>query len=382
MYFRESVSIASNQPDLAEVIERLDQFLYLNQGDTVRLVRIAAILDIDDEQADDLLGLLETEGVVTRCEVAVCPDCDAVIEASGAEMECDLCERQFSDGEWEVETGFVPRHTQFESGDELSNDRKAADHVDGIFRIIGCSNADRTADVVFVHGLDGDATTTWHPKDKPDDYWPKWIGEDIPQAGVWSVDYEARSLKWQGNALPLTDRAMSCLNKLVLAGIGQRPFVFVTHSLGGLLAKQVLRHAKELGGNNWEQFSEYCRAVVFLATPHSGSDLSGYVQYLKYVLRPTEAVTDLEAHDPRLRELNVWYRNNVASMGIETAVFYETQKTAKIMVVDQTSADPGVAGVVPIPVETNHIEICKPPTRGHEVYVGCKQLVERVIESE
>ncbi len=36
-----------------------------------------------------------------------------------------------------------------------------------LLKIAGCENASRQADVIFVHGLDGDARTTWHPLEQP-----------------------------------------------------------------------------------------------------------------------------------------------------------------------------------------------------------------------
>ena len=97
MYFRESASLASSQPGLADEIERLDRLLFLNQDDSVRLIRIAAMLDIDDEKTDDLLGLFESLGVVTRVQLTICPACDAIIEQTIPIVECDLCEKQLDD---------------------------------------------------------------------------------------------------------------------------------------------------------------------------------------------------------------------------------------------------------------------------------------------
>jgi hypothetical protein len=59
--------------------------------------------------------------------------------------------------------------------------------MDGLQKISGCDDPARVADVIFVHGLDGDARTTWHPKDHPEAFWPAWLGEDVPAIGVWSL---------------------------------------------------------------------------------------------------------------------------------------------------------------------------------------------------
>jgi hypothetical protein len=36
-----------------------------------------------------------------------------------------------------------------------------------LLKIAGCENTRRQADVIFVHGLDSDARTTWHSPEKP-----------------------------------------------------------------------------------------------------------------------------------------------------------------------------------------------------------------------
>lgn len=47
--------------------------------------------------------------------------------------------------------------------------------------------------------------------------------------------------KWEGNeALPIRDQALIVLKKLKMANIGQRKVIFITHSFGGLVVKQLL----------------------------------------------------------------------------------------------------------------------------------------------
>jgi hypothetical protein len=49
-------------------------------------------------------------------------------------------------------------------------------------------------------------------------------------------------------------------------------------------------------------------------------------------------------------------------------VFFESHPTKGLPVVDASSANPGIANVRPIPVDSNHIDICKPSNRNALVY--------------
>ncbi len=70
--------------------------------------------------------------------------------------------------------------------------------MEGLLEISGCDNPSRIADVIFVHGLDGDARTAWHPKDKPEGFWPTWLGQDFPNVGIWSLGYAVSASAWEG----------------------------------------------------------------------------------------------------------------------------------------------------------------------------------------
>jgi pimeloyl-ACP methyl ester carboxylesterase len=209
------------------------------------------------------------------------------------------------------------------------------------------------ADVIFVHGLGGDWRDTWCAD--PDDdttFSPDWLCQDLPSVQVWSLDYDAHPTKWLGSSLPLVDRATNVLTRLEVEDIGRRPLFFVCHSLGGLVVKQVLRSALDLGEPAWCELARSVRGIVFLATPHTGARLADYLVALGKILRLSVSVRELEASAPALRDLNLWYRRNAPPRGIETVASFETRPLAGLLVVDEVSSDPGI-GVPKLRVQSD-----------------------------
>lgn len=257
--------------------------------------------------------------------------------------------------------------------------------------ICGTSNPSRRGDVVFVHGLNGDAYATWQPDGQRDRFWPEWLCKDLPDIGVWSVGYEANSFGWKGSTMPLSDRAKNALVMLETDEVGtEKPVVFITHSLGGLLVKEMLRKATDGSVPEGEKLASHTRGVVFLSTPHSGSNLANFMGYLKFLL-PSVSVDELKTQEPRLRELNTWYRNNVQKLGIETQVYCESKPTSSgknfvgqlvsTVVVDATSSDPGIPGVTAVSMDDDHISISR-PERDSTLYKRIRQLVSRCFKDD
>ncbi|MFM7513036.1 MAG: DUF4062 domain-containing protein [Cyanobium sp.] len=185
-------------------------------------------------------------------------------------------------------------------------------------------------------------------------------------------------------SLPL--RAENALDRLVAASIGQRPVCFITHSLGGLLVKSILRKAADsVSAPERLQVVEQCRGVLFLATPHHGSRLADLADAIKGYF-PTVSTLDLKDNDDHLMDLYEWYRGYAPSHQILTRSYYENKGTqGVVIVVPRSSADPGVAGETargPTPLDRDHLEISKPRNRNDQAYLGSTQLIDLILSGE
>jgi protein SERAC1 len=249
-------------------------------------------------------------------------------------------------------------------------------------KICGTENPNRHGDVVFVHGLNGDAVTTWHPEGQPERFWPNWIGKDLPEVGIWSASYPASASAWVGGTMSLVDRAVNVLELLHVNDIGtNRPIVFVTHSLGGLLVKQMLRKVTDSNGPECKALMKHAKGIVFLSTPHAGSNLANFfVKYLKFLI-PSVSVKELEAQEPLLRDLNTWYCDKYIDLDIPIKVYCERMKTSGVLVVDETSSNPGIPGVRAVPMDYDHITISR-PERTSDLYRGIKKFVDGCLRPD
>ena len=243
--------------------------------------------------------------------------------------------------------------------------------------IIGTNNEERVADIIFVHGLGGDYLSTWHPKGKEEanDSWLTWIGQDFKDMGIWSISYNIEPLKWRGNTMPLADTAINIVDLLDENSIGERPIFFITHSMGGLVVKQLLRHAHDYGNTSWKKIVDQTKGIVYLSTPHSGSDIACWIKYIGNFIGTSVSVDELKANDSRLLELNEVYRNHEVLSQIPIKVYCETEPTHGVMVVDKTSANPGIAKVTPVPLLKDHSTIAKPNSPEDRPYKGVKKFI-------
>ena len=179
----------------------------------------------------------------------------------------------------------------------------------------------------------------------------------------------------------LTDRATSLLERLLVEPeLRDGPLILIGHSFGGLVIKQLLRTAESDARIRAEaaNFIKRVKKVVFLATPHIGSGLPVLGDRLRMLIRPSAATASLVRNDPNLRDLNRWYRNWAHYSGTDHLILVETKSTKIFgMIVRPDSSDPGIIGSSPIPIDADHIEICKPKDRSSDAYAHIRSFVER-----
>ena len=252
--------------------------------------------------------------------------------------------------------------------------------ITGLIKISGCDNPKRNGDVIFVHGLGGHARSTWHPQELPNDdnFWLMWLAQERQDLGIWSFGYNAAPFEWKGSTMPLFDRASNLLAYLENNDIGEHPIIFVTHSMGGLLVKEMLRNAQTF---NKKTVIEQTKGIVFLSTPHTGSHLANLVNNIGTFTRKTISVDELKSHIPQLRQLNEWYRQNVDSMAINTKVYYETKSIIGVLVVDPDSANPSIKDVQPTATDDDHISITKPKSTDNLVYKGVSRFIKEQLST-
>ena len=161
--------------------------------------------------------------------------------------------------------------------------------------------------------------------------------------------------------MALPARAGEALDLMVQKGLGQRPLLFVCHSLGGLLVKHILRNADDKDADSKEhQLAANTRAILFLATPHGGSALASLIDAFRSVFGATVSIEDLRAHDAHLIDLYNWYRRNAVRLGIETKTYYESRGVSDVLtIVNPTSAQCGV-GDDAVALDEDHVSIAKP----------------------
>ena len=249
-------------------------------------------------------------------------------------------------------------------------------------------------DIVFIHGLGGDSRKTWSRDHNPELFWPGlWLPleTELERARIFTFGYNANFRPGEAKSIAsITDFAKELLFELRFAktqegekfGIGETPLIFVTHSMGGLLAKKAC-----VLGQNDEHYKALVRsisAIIFLSTPHRGSNLAEILNRILVASFQSARnfITDLSRSSMALEEINEQFRHIAPRLSIWS--FYETLPTPigprKMMVLEKDSAILGYSKEISRPLYADHHGVCKYSSPEDANYVSVRNALGTLAE--
>ncbi|EXJ89617.1 hypothetical protein A1O3_02684 [Capronia epimyces CBS 606.96] len=249
--------------------------------------------------------------------------------------------------------------------------------------------ASPAVDIVAVHGLGGDAIHTWtHPKSKA--IWLKdFLPAQIPNARIMTFGYNAAMALGQSTA-EVIDHARSLLASLVDKREEpeeiQRPLIFIAHSLGGIVVKQALLQARL--ESRYHCIKDATRGLIFLGTPHRGSEKATYGKVLANVAQfvtsrpPARLLKALETNSATLQRLTADFRHQLPDYQVYS--FYEQRpmKGFSNLIVEKYSALLDVNHEEQIPVDSDHSAMCKFETESDDTFEKVYKRVRRMMKTE
>ena len=267
---------------------------------------------------------------------------------------------------------------------------------DGLYPISNTTKEDRSADIVFVHGLGGSSRDTWrHGLEGSSDhfFWPEELGKDLSTCGIWTVGYPAGFTRLGKPGMIIEKRAGNLAQKLANAGFGTRPLIFICHSMGGLIVKSLVTESQTSPDEDRRQITAMVRGIIFCATPHRGSAFADAAGVLGNMLLGTQAhVDEMRANAEPLDLLHErfieWQRRTQVPIEsyAENIGLFRTRLIGRPLplglVVPRSSANTGIAGHAVKDVDEDHLSLVKPSHRQHDVYAGTLRFIRKVLQTE
>nr|CAD7443967.1 unnamed protein product [Timema bartmani] len=222
--------------------------------------------------------------------------------------------------------------------------------------------------------------------------WPRdWLPKDCPNLRIIGVNYDTAISSWaslcpqEQECHTLDQRSEELLKRLCRAGLGQRPLMWVGHSMGGLLVKSILVKAWQSSDPELEGIWRNTRAVAFYSVPHRGSPLAALRQTTQFLLWPSTEVQELRQDSPALLALHQKFLDLLGAVSIDVVSFAETKSTfipslrLEFDFVPPQSANPGVGEFYEIPQD--HLSICKPANRDSFLYQKLLHVIKKHVST-
>lgn len=225
--------------------------------------------------------------------------------------------------------------------------------------------------------------------------WPiDWLPQKFPQVRILGLQFESALSYWVKKICPceagngkLNYRSKDYLPRLAAAGIGegQRPVIWVCHSMGGLIVKGIINQSLASKDPKIRKIGENTRGIIFLGTPHRGSSFAKYSQQTG-LLWPTIEVKEMEENSKALLKLNDEFLWNLGKMKQPVEVISVAEGSAmkilniKLTVVPLQSAFLGYGEF--FVSNENHLNLSKPISQNSFIYLTVVNMIENILKQQ
>lgn len=196
------------------------------------------------------------------------------------------------------------------------------------------------------------------------------LPKEFPQARIitWGYDVEIGQITTASSQLSLLHHSQNLLSDLAMLRSSeaqmQKPLVFIAHSLGGIVVKDAL----SLPGNEKKLSNKVLPAtvgVVFLGTPHHGSDAASLGKIAFDISRiiwkkpNTQILESLKRNSEVLERISKSFGQLVAKGKIRVHSFREELPSKGMMIVDSVSSRIGYLHETQASLHANHRNMAK-----------------------
>ncbi|KAI3382806.1 hypothetical protein SNEBB_005114 [Seison nebaliae] len=231
-------------------------------------------------------------------------------------------------------------------------------------------------DVILLHGLQGSLFYSWrllHSENLTHFCWPKLSLENEEyKYRIIGANFETRLSDWnmkcstEQKNRSIINRATIIEEELRRLDVGKRPIIWLCHSMGGIILKEILQH----------NFFDATHSIIFFSVPHFGSPLATLSSFISYVTKPSIEVQNLSKNNHYLLELHASFMEMIRDYPINIISFSENQPTKlspgySVVIVPKEYSD--IASGNHYELERNHITVCKAENRHDKI---CSEMIQ------
>ncbi|EON63595.1 hypothetical protein W97_02823 [Coniosporium apollinis CBS 100218] len=242
--------------------------------------------------------------------------------------------------------------------------------------------------IIAVHGLLGDWEHTWTDEGSGNLWLRDFLPSTVPSARIWSYGYDS-SIVFSQSINEIDVEARSLLDRL--QGVREetrtpeKPIIFISHSLGGIIVKKALILAHEMS-SFYGGLLSHVHAVVFFGVPHSGSDAAVWGNFIARLLKltplpvNTNFIGPLQRNSSAFRDISRQFIQRGSQLVIRT--FFETKKIGNQVIVSRESASLNLPNELALAIpQSDHRDLCRFSNVESQKYAPVRRAIRNLIDS-